>query len=65
MTYPPKALLKSYLPDLPGCVAPGTTLDDTETLIREAFAFHSEGLQTDEQPVPPSKSQVEYIEVSV
>jgi predicted RNase H-like HicB family nuclease len=55
----------AYVPDLPGCVATGTTLDETETLIREAMAFHIEGLQADGQPVPPSNSQVEYIDVSV
>ena len=55
----------AYVPDLPGCVATGTTLNETETLIREAMAFHIEGLQADDQPVPPSNSQVEYIEVSV
>jgi predicted RNase H-like HicB family nuclease len=55
----------AYVPDLPGCVATGTTLEETETLIREAMTFHIEGLQTDGRPVPPSNSQVEYIEVSV
>ncbi len=55
----------AYVPDLPGCVATGTTIDETETLIREAIALHIEGLQADGQPLPPSNSQVEYREVSV
>ena len=55
----------AYVPDLPGCVATGMTRDETETLIRDAIAFHIEGLQADGQPVPPSNSQVGYIEVSV
>jgi predicted RNase H-like HicB family nuclease len=55
----------AYVPDLPGCVATGMTRDETETLIRDAIAFHIEGLQADGQPVPPSNSQVEYVEVSV
>jgi predicted RNase H-like HicB family nuclease len=55
----------AYVPDLPGCVATGMTRDETETLIRDAIAFHIEGLQADGQPIPPSHSQVEYIEVSV
>lgn len=33
----------AYVPDLPGCVATGTTLAETETAIREAIAFHLEG----------------------
>ncbi len=55
----------AYVPDLPGCVATGSTVDETEILIREAIEFHLEGLQADGQPFPPPSSQVEYIEVSV
>lgn len=55
----------AYVPDLPGCVATGATLLETETLIREAIAFHLEGLQADGQPLPPPSCQVEYVEVSV
>jgi predicted RNase H-like HicB family nuclease len=55
----------AYVPDLPGCVATGATLDETETLIREAIAFHLEGLQADGQTFPPPSCQVEYVEVSV
>ncbi len=55
----------AYVPDLPGCIATGATLDETETLIREALAIHLEGLQADGQPLPPPNSQVDYIEVSV
>ena len=55
----------AYVPDLPGCIATGSTLDETETLIREAIAFHLEGLQADGQPLPPPNSHVDYIEVSV
>lgn len=54
----------AYVPDLPGCIATGATLDETETLIREAIVFHLEGLQADGQPFPPPNSQVDYIEVS-
>lgn len=55
----------AYVPDLPGCVATGTNLDETETRIREAIAFHLEGLQADGQPLPPPSCLVEYVEVSV
>ena len=34
-------------PDLPGCVAAAPTLDETEKLIREAIAFHLEGIRED------------------
>ncbi|MEO8327791.1 MAG: type II toxin-antitoxin system HicB family antitoxin [Nitrospirota bacterium] len=55
----------AYVPDLPGCVATGATLNETETLIREAIEFHLEGLQADGQAIPPPSCQVEYVEVSV
>ena len=30
----------AYVPDLPGCVATGATVAETEAAIREAIAFH-------------------------
>lgn len=54
----------AYAPDLPGCVATGATLEETEREIREAIAFHIEGLREDGLPVPLPTSQVEYIEVA-
>lgn len=53
----------AYVPDLPGCVATGQTLEETEKLIREAIEFHLQGLREDGQHIPPSVSKVEYIEV--
>jgi predicted RNase H-like HicB family nuclease len=54
----------AYVPDLPGCVATGTTLVETETAIREAIAFHLDGLRQDGAPIPPALSRVEYVEVA-
>jgi predicted RNase H-like HicB family nuclease len=28
-----------YVPDLPGCIATGTTVEEVEYLIKEAIAF--------------------------
>ena len=55
----------AYVPDLPGCVATGETIQETETMIREAIEFHLEGLRADSLPISPPSSQVEYVEVSV
>ena len=55
----------AYVPDLPGCVATGATLEEVEGEIREAIAFHVEGLREDGLPVPDGLSQVEYVEVAV
>jgi len=55
----------AYVPDLPGCVATGATVEEVESEIREAIAFHVEGLREDGLPVPDGLSQVEYVEVAV
>jgi predicted RNase H-like HicB family nuclease len=55
----------AYVPDLPGCVATGGTLEETEQLIREAVELHLKGLREDGLPIPQPSSQVEYVEVAV
>lgn len=53
----------AYVPDLPGCVSTGTTFEEVEESIREAIAFHIEGLREDGEAVPPANSRVEYVDV--
>ncbi len=54
----------AYVPDLPGCVATGNTVAETEQQIREAIEFHIEGLREDDLPIPDPISQVEYVEIA-
>lgn len=54
----------AYVPDLPGCVATGATVEETEKSIREAMEFHLEGIREDGLSIPQPSSQVEYIEVA-
>lgn len=54
----------AYVPDLPGCVATGATLEEVEREIREAVSFHIEGMKEDGLPVPLPTSTVEYIELA-
>ena len=54
----------AYAPDLPGCVATGATIKEVEAEMREAVAFHLEGLREDGLPVPHGSSRVEYIDVA-
>jgi predicted RNase H-like HicB family nuclease len=54
----------AYVPDLPGCVASGSTVEETERQIREAIEFHLEGLRADDLPIPPASSRVDYVEVA-
>lgn len=51
------------MPDLPGCVAIGATVQETEMAIREAIPFHLVGLRKDGSPIPTPTSRVEYVEV--
>ncbi|MEO0637988.1 MAG: type II toxin-antitoxin system HicB family antitoxin [Pseudomonadota bacterium] len=50
----------AYVPDLPGCVATGKTVEDAKREISEAIRFHIEGLREDGLPVPEAASVVEY-----
>ncbi|MDQ2742903.1 MAG: type II toxin-antitoxin system HicB family antitoxin [Chloroflexota bacterium] len=53
----------AYSPDLPGCVATGDTREETVELMRDAIAFHLEGLQEDGQSIPSPASTAEYVAV--
>jgi len=54
----------AYVPDLPGCIATGRTVAETEKLIREAIELHLSGMREDGTPIPTPSSQVEYVEVA-
>ncbi|MEQ1635950.1 MAG: type II toxin-antitoxin system HicB family antitoxin [Methylococcales bacterium] len=54
----------AYVPDLPGCVATGFTIEEAEREIREAIEFHIEGMVEDGLPIPPPTSTVQYIEIA-
>jgi predicted RNase H-like HicB family nuclease len=51
------------VPDLPGCIAVGETLEEVQQLIREAVAFHIEGLKEDGIPIPEPTTLLEYVEL--
>ncbi len=52
----------AYVPDLPGCVATGSTAPAVEENIREAIRFHIDGLKEDRLPVPSPSAIAEYVE---
>ena len=54
----------AYVPDLPGCVATGATIEEVEAHIRKAIEFHLDGLRQDGTPPPQPLSHVEYVEVA-
>jgi predicted RNase H-like HicB family nuclease len=54
----------AYVPDLPGCVATGITVEEAEAQIREAIAFHLDGMREDGVAIPQPASHVEYVDVA-
>ena len=54
----------AYVPDLPGCIATGLTVEETENEIKAAIAFHIEGLIEDGLEIPKPVSIVEYLEIA-
>ena len=59
-----EANYSGYVPDLPGCIATGASLQEVEAEIREAIAFHLDGMREDGLPIPAPTSTVEYIELA-
>lgn len=53
----------AYVPDLPGCVATGDSIEDTKRLLGEAIAFHLEGMREDGLPVPEPRVSVGWVDV--
>ncbi|MEO6945602.1 MAG: type II toxin-antitoxin system HicB family antitoxin [Nitrobacter sp.] len=52
----------AYVPDLPGCVATGTSVEDVEHEIRDAIRFHIAGLNEDGLAIPAPTSIANYVE---
>jgi predicted RNase H-like HicB family nuclease len=55
--------LSAYVPDLPGCITTGRTLEDIQSNIREAIELHLEGLREEGQPIPEPHTAVGYVEL--
>jgi predicted RNase H-like HicB family nuclease len=51
----------AYLPDLPGCVSCGDTLDEVKTLIQEALEFHLEGMRRAGLSIPVPTTISDYV----
>jgi predicted RNase H-like HicB family nuclease len=55
----------AYAPDVPGVVAAGATEVECEATMRDAIAFHIEGLLEDGEPIPePSALTATYVDVA-
>ena len=54
----------AYSPDLPGCIATGSTREEAEAEMHDAIAFHIEGLRMAGEPVPEPRTLAAYCETA-
>jgi predicted RNase H-like HicB family nuclease len=54
----------AYVPDLPGCVAVGDTLDEVQELIRGAIEMHLETMREDGDPIPEPRRRAAMVAVA-
>ncbi len=57
--------LSAYVPDLPGCITTGRTVEEIGENIREAILLHLEGMAEDGEVVPEPSTTVQYVEMQV
>ena len=60
---PTETGFSAYSPDLDGCVAAADGRAETITLIREAIAYHLEGLAEEGLPLAASTSEAAFVEL--
>lgn len=55
----------AHVPDLPVCVAVGDTLEEVQTLIKEAIDLYIQTLKEEGRPIPEPVTQAGSIRVAV
>ena len=55
---PEMANFSAWVPDLPGCVSTGMTIEETERNIRQAVDLHLRGMREDGDSIPSPSSVV-------
>jgi predicted RNase H-like HicB family nuclease len=53
----------AYVPDLPGCITTGRTLEETKHNIREAVELHLEAMREVGEAIPPPSADVDFVEL--
>lgn len=61
---PPDSNFSAYVPDLPGCVSTGRTLDEVKRNLAEAVTLHLHGMQVEGDPIPAPSTVADFVEVS-
>ncbi len=55
----------AYVPDVPGCVTTGTTVEETIANMREALQAHLEVTREYGEPLPEPRAQVTNVDVTI
>jgi predicted RNase H-like HicB family nuclease len=53
----------AYVPDLPGCVATGETVDEVTANIRQAISWHLDALREDGIEAPEPRARAAHVDV--
>ena len=51
----------AYSPDLDGCVATGKTREEVKNEMRDAIAFHLDGMARNGEPIPEPHTYSAYV----
>jgi predicted RNase H-like HicB family nuclease len=55
----------AYVPDLPGCIGTGATIEETKRNLREAIDLHLEMMRADGDEIPEPTTLVDFVEHDV
>jgi len=58
-----KTGFSAYSPDLPGCIATGSTREEVEQEMKGAIAFHLDGLKAEGMAIPQPSSSSSYVDI--
>jgi predicted RNase H-like HicB family nuclease len=54
----------AYVPDLPGCIATGGSVEETERNIHDAIRVHIQGMREDGESIPAATTHVAELEIA-
>lgn len=54
----------AYVPDLPGCITTGATLEEVKTNMVEAINLHLRGMIEDHEPIPIPQTTADYADIA-
>jgi predicted RNase H-like HicB family nuclease len=55
----------AYVPDLPGCIATGKTVEEVKANMWEAIRMHLEGMIEDQEPIPLPQTMADYVDIAI